>query len=93
MQYKVIEITDGDTFKVTPKWSFNGTNGSAVRANGYNTPEEGEPGYKQAREKLRNLIGGNNVELRNKIKLTYGRLLCDVYFNERNLKDYFKEYQ
>ncbi|MBS3774423.1 MAG: hypothetical protein KGY70_04505 [Bacteroidales bacterium] len=93
MNFRVTEVIDGESFEVSPNWSFNSENGSTVRANGYNTPEEGQPGYIEAREKLRNLIEGNTVELRNKIKLTYGRLLCDVYFNGKNLKSYFREYQ
>ena len=93
MMYKVITVIDGDTFTVSPRWSFSGTSGDTVRANGYDTPEKGKPGYEAAKQKLKNLIEGKNVELRNMITITYGRLLCDVYYNGKNLKDYFPEYQ
>lgn len=93
MAYLVTEVIDGDSFKVSPNWTLNFESGDTVRANGYDTPEENEPGFFKAKQKLKDLIEGKHVELRNKIKITYGRLLCDVYFQGRNLKDYFPEYQ
>lgn len=93
MSFKVTSVVDGDTFTVSPNWKWNGDSGDIVRANGYDTPEKGQPGYEQATTKLRNLINGKNVELKGAIKITYGRLLCDVYYNGKNLKDYFLEYQ
>ena len=92
MSFKVKSVIDGDTFTV-PGWTWNGSSGDTVRANGYDTPEKGQPGYEQAKTKLKNLIEGEEVKLTKVIKLTYGRLLCDVYFNGKNLKDYFPEYQ
>lgn len=93
MSFKVTSVVDGDTFTVSPNWKWNGESGDTVRANGYDTPEQGQPGYEQAKTKLHNLINGKNVELKSAIKITYGRLLCDVYYNGKNLKDYFPEYQ
>lgn len=93
MGFKVKEVIDGDTFKVTPNWEWSGKTGDTIRPNGYNTPEKGEAGYEQAKTKLKNLIDGKEVEIKNAITFTYGRLLCDVYFNGKNLKDYFQEYQ
>jgi micrococcal nuclease len=93
MSHRVVTVIDGDTFTVSPKWFYNGQSGDTVRANGYNTPEKGKPGYDAAKQKLKNLIEGKQVDLRNKITFTYGRLLCDVYYNGKNLKDYFPEYQ
>jgi endonuclease YncB( thermonuclease family) len=90
---KVTNVLDGDTFKITPNWKWGDKTGDTVRAAGYDTPEEGEAGYEAARIKLKNLIQGEEVELKNPIKLTYGRLLCDVFFKGKNLKDYFPEYQ
>jgi len=93
MAFKVKNVTDGDTFTVSPNWKWNGESGDIVRANGYNTPEQGQLGYEAAKTKLKNLIEGKEVELKRAINLTYGRLLCDVYYNGKNLKDYFPEYQ
>ena len=93
MSFTVIEVIDGDTFEVSPNWKWNDQTGSMVRADGYNTPEEGEPGYQTAKEKLNNLILNKQVELKNPIRITYGRLLCSVYYDGKNLAAYFPEYQ
>ena len=91
--FKVTRVIDGDTFKVSPNWEWGDKTGDTVRAAGYDTPEEGEAGYEAAKNKLKNLIEGEEVELKNAIDLTYGRLLCDVIFDGKNLKGYFPEYQ
>ena len=93
MSFKVIKVIDGDTFEVSPKWEWNNQEGNIVRANGYDAPEQGQPGYQAAKDKLTSLILGKEVELKNPIKITYGRLLCDVYYQGKNLAEYFPEYQ
>jgi len=92
MNFKVIEVTDGDTFKVSPNWKWNDKTGDTIRANGYNTPERGKPGHEESTEKLKKLILGKEVDLKTCIDITYGRLLCDVYYNGENLAEYFPEY-
>jgi len=89
MRYKVTEIVDGDTFKVSPSWKFGGKEGDVVRRRGYDTPERGQPGYQEAKDKLTGLILHKEVELKNPIKLSYDRLLCDVYYQGKNLAEYF----
>jgi len=93
MAFRVTEIVDGDTFKISPNWKWNEQEGDTVRPNGYDTPEKGEPGYQAAKEKLERLILGKEVELKNTIGITYRRLLCDVYVGGRNLADFFPKYQ
>lgn len=93
MSFKVTKIIDGDTFEVTPKWIWNNTEGNGVRPTGYDTPERGQPGYKETTDKLSSLIFGKIVELKRPIKLSYTRLLCDVYYNGKNLASYFPEYK
>ena len=93
MASKVTEVIDGDTFKVSPCWKWNDKEGDTVRANGYDTPEQGQVGYQAAKERLEELILGKDVELKNPIKITYGRLLCDVYIAGKNLASFFPEYQ
>ena len=92
MSFKVISVTDGDTFQVSPNWEWKGQTGNIVRPLGYDTPEIGQPGYQAAKDKLTKLIDGKEVELRNAVKITYGRLLCDVYLNNVNIATYFPEY-
>ncbi len=93
MSFKVTKVIDGDTFEVSPNWKWNNETGSVVRPNGYNTPETGEQGYQAAKDKLSGLILNKEVELVKAITFTYGRLLCDVEYNGKNLADYFPEYQ
>jgi len=93
MNFSVKNVIDGDTFTVNPNWKWGEKTGDTVRVSGYDTPEEGHPDFEGAKKKLENLIAGEDVDLRNVIKITYGRLLCDVYCKGNNLKDYFPEYQ
>ena len=91
--FTVTTIIDGDTFEVTPNWQWNGETGTRVRPTGYDAPELGSYGGQVAKDKLSNLILGKKVDLREAHKIDRGRLVCDVFFNGRNLADYFPEYQ
>ncbi|MHC4487695.1 MAG: thermonuclease family protein [Planctomycetota bacterium] len=93
MSFEVTRVIDGDTVEVSPNWEWNNQKGNVVRANGYDTPEQDQLGYQDTKDRLTNLILGREVELRNPIRITYGRLLCDVYYNGTNLADCFPEYQ
>ena len=91
--FAVTSIIDGDTFEVSPQWKWNGETGTRVRPTGYNAPEMGTSGGQAAKNKLSNLILGKEVDLRTAHKIDRGRLVCDVYYQGRNLADYFQEYQ
>jgi len=92
--FEVSEIVDGDTFKVKNGWEWNEKKGDTVRPTGYNTPEKEEPGYEQAKEKLKKLILGKTVDIRSaKIVDGWGRLVADVYYDGKNLAEYFPEYK
>lgn len=89
MSFKVTKIIDGDTFEVSPNWKWDGQEGNVVRPRGYDAPELGHLGYQVAKDRLVNLILNKEVELKNPVKLTYDRLLCDVYYQGRKLAEYF----
>lgn len=89
----VTKIIDGDTFQVSPNWKWGVKHGDRVRPTGYDTPERGQSGFEKATLKLKKLILGKKVKLGKPITLTYGRLLCQVYFQGRNLAEFFPEYQ
>jgi len=90
----VSEIVDGDTFKVKNGWKWNEKKGDTVRPTGYDTPEKGETSYEQAKQKLKDLILGKTVDIKSvKIVDQWGRLVADVYYNGKNLADYFPEYK
>lgn len=93
-EFTVNEVIDGDTFKVLGGWGWNGKKGDTVRPTGYNTPEVGEMGYEEAKRKLTNLILWKKVDIRNVNTIdVYGRLVADVYYNGKNLADYFSDYK
>jgi endonuclease YncB( thermonuclease family) len=92
-EFKVTSIIDGDTFDVSPEWKWNNQKDSRVRPTGYDAPELNEYGGQAAKDKLTKLILGKQVELRTAYKIDRGRLVCDVYYQGRNLANYFPEYQ
>lgn len=57
-KYKVLEITDGDTIKI----DYNGT-GEKVRLIGIDTPEKNKCFNTEATNKLKSLLGNNEVEI------------------------------
>lgn len=94
--FTVDQVIDGDTFSVLGGWRWetkDGTfkEGTVVRPTGYNTPEKGKEGSGEAFAKLYSLIKGKEVELKNAVDISYGRLVCEVYINGKNLADYFPE--
>jgi len=93
MAFKVVNVIDGDTFEVWPPWKWRDQSGIRVRPTGYNTPEERQQGYQRAKDKLTTLILEKEVELKNQVDIDYDRLVCDVYFDGKNLADYFPEYK
>lgn len=91
--FKVTEVIDGDTFKVE-KWNWNSRTGDTIRPTGYDTPEKNANGYQAAKDKLHRLIFGKEVDIRNVATIdNYGRLVADVYYNGKNLADYFPEFK
>ena len=62
--FTVSEVVDGDTFRVKNGWEWNGKRGDTIRPTGYDTPEKGEPGYEQAKQKLKDLILGKMVDIK-----------------------------
>jgi endonuclease YncB( thermonuclease family) len=89
-KFNVIRIVDGDTFDVSPDWRWNGTSGNRVRPAGYDAAEIGTRGGTAATQALAGLTLGKTVELGTAYRVDRGRLVCEVFFNGHNLKDYFK---
>jgi endonuclease YncB( thermonuclease family) len=92
-QFTVSSIIDGDTFEVSGGWKWNGETGTRVRPTGYDAAELRAYGGQSAKDKLQRLILGKQVDLRTAHRVDRGRLVCDVYFQGRNLADYFAQYQ
>ena len=91
-EFMVKEIIDGDTFAVLG-WKWQEQEGTKVRPTGYDAPELTETGGQEAKDKLSKLIFGKAVELRTAYKIDHDRLICDVFYQGKNLADYFPEYK
>lgn len=92
-RFTVTEIIDGDTFKISPGWKWNNKKGDTIRPIGYDTPEQNESGYQEAKEKLEQLLLNKEIELKNPVKLSYDRILCDVFVDGKNLAEFFPDYK
>ncbi|MBN2777040.1 MAG: thermonuclease family protein [Bacteroidales bacterium] len=86
MSFKVKEVIDGDTFDVTPGWKWDGKNGDRVRIANLDAAELHQPGGQAAKTKLKNLVEGKAVELKNAVNMSYGRIVCDVHYNGKDIK-------
>lgn len=86
-------IIDGDTFKVSPQWKWNGQTSTRVRPEGYDAPDLHAFGGQAAKDKLSRPILGKQVDLRTTHKVAHGRLVCEVFFRKENVADHFPEYQ
>ncbi len=88
-QFKVTNIVDGDTFDVTPGWTWNGNQGTRVRPAGYDAPELLSQSGEAAKSRLSKLLYGKMVELGEAYRIDRGRIVCEVFFNGVNLAKYF----
>ena len=91
--FTVSSIIDGDTFEVNGGWKWDGQSGTRVRPTGFDAPELHAAGGQSAKSRLARLILGEQVELRAGHRVDRGRLVCDVYYQGKDLADYFPEYQ
>jgi len=91
--FTVASVIDGDTFEVSPQWKWSGQTGTRVRPAGYDVPELHAYNGQAAKDRLARMILGEQVDLRTAHKVDRGRLVCEVHFRNKNLADYFPEYQ
>ncbi len=89
--FQVVRVVDGDTFDVSPGWTWSGNSGNRIRPAGYDAAEVGAIGGAAATAKLSSLILGRSVQLGAAHTIDRGRLVCEVYFDGRNLTEYFRK--
>ncbi len=92
LKHRVIQVINGDSFIVSPPWEFKKKKGLRVQCTGYNKPERHNPGYQEAKKKLKEIVLNKEINLK-PIRLSQGRLLCAVYIDGKNVADFFPEYQ
>jgi len=91
--FEVIKILDGNTFEVTPFWQWHNENGVIVSARGYRAPATGEADHEKIKTKLMELLFGECVTLKDAVAIKDDALVCRVYIQDKDLADYFSEYQ
>ena len=89
--FTVTAVIDGNTFEVSPKWEYGDDTGERVQAVGYDAPKAGKRAM-AAEQKLSILLQNKKVELGEVQGVERGRLVCEAYFEGRNLASYFREY-
>ncbi|MBE3030130.1 thermonuclease family protein [Campylobacter sp. RM9344] len=78
---KVIKVSDGDTITVlTPQ-----KRQVKVRLHGIDAPEKKQAYGNKSRQFLSNLVAGKEVEVKEKGKDRYKRVLGVVYYNEQDI--------
>jgi hypothetical protein len=88
MAFKVTNIIDCATIKVTPKWRWMEEYGSTIKIQGYTAPIEHNDFIV---EKLRILLLNKFVTLKNPIGLFGNVLHCSVFLNDIDVANYFPE--
>lgn len=82
-EYEVtlVRIIDGDTIEVDVDLGFRIVHRMPVRLYGFNTPERGQAGYREATEHLRTLIPATGKFMVRSIKPEdkYGRWVVDIF--------------
>lgn len=77
---RVVWVSDGDTFTIRI-----GRTKEVVRIDGIDAPEQGQPGAQAARNCLRGLILYRTVTISGKKRDRYGRSVCAVYRDKRDI--------
>lgn len=83
---KVTKVIDGYSF-LTDKRK------NAVRLATVDTPEQGEPGYRQAKSKLAGLIWRKEVTIDTKARDSHGRSVANVKLGQKSVNKEMKKYE
>ena len=81
----VTSVIDGDSFKTRSSLP-------AVRLEGVDTPEQGEPGYQEAKAALKRLILDRFVDIETKAIDAYRRRVAQVWVDGRSVNEAMKRY-
>jgi hypothetical protein len=92
-QFEVTRIHDGNTFEVSPFWKWQDENGVLVHATGYTAPAPGMPGYETVKNRLMELLYGEQVTLAEPVAIEDDALVCQVRLDGQSLASYFPEYR
>ncbi|MGY3212497.1 hypothetical protein [Mucilaginibacter sp. HD30] len=89
MVFRVLEIIDSTTIRITPNWKWVEVSGGVVQIVGYSQPDNEIEDFVQV--KLNMLIHDKYIELKKPIEINDGVLRCSVYLNHVDITEYFPE--
>ncbi len=82
---KVTRVIDGDTIKT-------GSRKNPVRLSNVNAPEKGQRGAAKATERLKKLVGGEEVKIKTVARDKYGRSVARVYKGRESVNKKMREF-
>lgn len=81
----VYNIVDGDTIDVEVDLGFKIYTKQRIRLNRIDTPERGDIGFKEATNRLKELILDKEIQLTTTKVSKWGYYLGDIYINDQNI--------
>ena len=81
----VYNVVDGDTIDVNVDLGFKIYTKQRIRLNRIDTPERGDAGFKEATDRLTELILNKNITLITTRVSKWGYYLGDVYLNDQDI--------
>lgn len=79
---KIENVVDGDTVDASVDLGFKVQTRQRIRLNGIDTPEKGQPGYMEAKQKLIWLLLNKEVTMRSSKVSKWGYYLGDFYLDD-----------
>jgi len=87
----VSAINDTDTFRVMYGWKSGKKSGHYLIPAGYRGPKSGRPGSGAVIKKLSGLILGKKVQVASVREYRGPAIVCDIYYNGKNIIEYMNE--
>ncbi len=88
---KVLEVIDGKSLMIAPKWEQNDKSGFILILDGVSTPARDEKGGLEAKEALTMICQGKNISFTgNKIDL-HRRLVAEIEINSVSVNETMRE--
>lgn len=75
----VINVVDGDTVDVNVDLGFKVYSKQRIRLAGIDTPERGQPGYQEAKDRLKDLVLDKEVLLNTSRASKWGYFLGEIF--------------
>ncbi len=95
--FSIKEIINGNEILVKPNWFFKGYEGDKVYIDGFRAPsDESGYGYSFAKKKLTSLLSDKEFGLHAPEfweKFGKDKIVCHVYLNDVDIKNYFPEFK